>query len=66
MWCCARGVTRFELVTPVGAVESAVAADGRVNVYNLLAAACAALARGLTLDEIAAACGDVAAGAGTV
>lgn len=28
---------------------------GRVNVYNLLAAACAAYARGLTLEEIAAA-----------
>ncbi len=27
---------------------------GRVNVYNLLAASCAALARGLTLEEIAA------------
>ncbi len=28
---------------------------GRVNVYNLLAASCAALARGLTLEEIAGA-----------
>ncbi len=28
---------------------------GRVNVYNLLAASVAALARGLTLEEIAAA-----------
>ncbi len=27
---------------------------GRVNVYNLLAASCAALARGLTLEEIVA------------
>jgi UDP-N-acetylmuramoyl-L-alanyl-D-glutamate--2,6-diaminopimelate ligase len=32
---------------------------GRVNVYNLLAASCAALARGLTLDEIAAAARDL-------
>ena len=33
--------------------------SGRVNVANLLAASCAALARGLTLDEVAAAAGDL-------
>ena len=37
----------------MSAIESPL--TGRVNVYNLLAASCAALARGLTLDEIAAA-----------
>ena len=37
-----------------------------MNVYNLLAAACAALARGLTLEEIACGGDEVAAGAGAV
>ena len=47
------GDTRFDFVTPHGAVGIQSPLSGRVNVYNLLAAMCAALARGLTLDEIA-------------
>jgi UDP-N-acetylmuramoyl-L-alanyl-D-glutamate--2,6-diaminopimelate ligase len=49
------GETRFVFATPGGSVELHSPLSGRVNVYNLLAAACAALARGLTLEEIAAA-----------
>jgi UDP-N-acetylmuramoyl-L-alanyl-D-glutamate--2,6-diaminopimelate ligase len=49
------GDTRFDLVTPGGTVEIRSPLSGRVNVYNLLAAMCAALARGMTLEEIAAA-----------
>lgn len=45
----------FDFVTPFGEAEIDANLSGTVNVYNLLAAACAALARGLTLDEIAAA-----------
>ena len=50
------GRTEFTFETPTGervAVRSSL--TGRVNVYNLLAAMCAALARGMTLNEIAAA-----------
>jgi len=47
--------TRFEFDTPLDRVLVESPLHGRVNVYNLLAASCAALARGLTLDEIAAA-----------
>jgi UDP-N-acetylmuramoyl-L-alanyl-D-glutamate--2,6-diaminopimelate ligase len=47
--------TKFELDTPLDRVLVESPLYGRVNVYNLLAASCAALARGLTLDEIAAA-----------
>ena len=46
------GDTRFDFVTPDGTVAIQSRLSGRVNVYNLLAAMCAALARGLTLDEI--------------
>ena len=46
------GETVFRMVTPRGAVEVRSPLTGRVNVYNLLAASCAALARGLTLVEI--------------
>jgi UDP-N-acetylmuramoyl-L-alanyl-D-glutamate--2,6-diaminopimelate ligase len=50
------GVTKFTWVNPAGrAIEIESPLTGRVNVYNLLAAATAALARGLTLEEIAAA-----------
>lgn len=49
----AAGDTRFDFVTPKGAVCIRSPLSGRINVYNLLAAMCAALARGLTLDEIA-------------
>lgn len=49
------GATRFTFVTPEGAVPIQSPLSGRVNVYNLLAAMCAALARGLTLEQIATA-----------
>jgi UDP-N-acetylmuramoyl-L-alanyl-D-glutamate--2,6-diaminopimelate ligase len=49
------GETRFSFKTPRGDVAMRSPLTGRVNVYNLLAASCAALARGLTLEEIAAA-----------
>jgi UDP-N-acetylmuramoyl-L-alanyl-D-glutamate--2,6-diaminopimelate ligase len=44
---------RFTLVTPLGEASIDVALTGRVNVLNLLAASAAALARGITLEEIA-------------
>ena len=47
------GETRFLLKTPHGDVAMHSPLTGRVNVYNLLAAACAALARGLSLEQIA-------------
>jgi UDP-N-acetylmuramoyl-L-alanyl-D-glutamate--2,6-diaminopimelate ligase len=47
------GDTRFDFLTPQGSVSIRSPLSGGVNVYNLLAAMCAALARGLTLDEIA-------------
>lgn len=47
------GETRFRMRTPHGKVAMRSPLTGRVNVYNLLAAATAAWARGLTLDEIA-------------
>jgi len=49
------GETRFQFVTDSGSMEIQSPLAGRVNVSNLLAAMCAALARGLTLEEIAAA-----------
>jgi UDP-N-acetylmuramoyl-L-alanyl-D-glutamate--2,6-diaminopimelate ligase len=45
--------TRFEFATPGGTVAIQSPLSGRVNVYNLLGAMCVALARGLTLNEIA-------------
>lgn len=47
------GKTSFSFVTTFGscAIESPL--TGRVNVENLMAASCAALARGLTLEQIA-------------
>ncbi|HEX4006938.1 MAG TPA: UDP-N-acetylmuramoyl-L-alanyl-D-glutamate--2,6-diaminopimelate ligase [Acidobacteriaceae bacterium] len=45
---------RFRLVAPHGAAEIRTRLTGRVNLYNLLAASGAALARGLTLDQVAA------------
>ncbi|MGA7522286.1 MAG: UDP-N-acetylmuramoyl-L-alanyl-D-glutamate--2,6-diaminopimelate ligase [Acidobacteriaceae bacterium] len=45
---------RFRMVTPQGAAEVRTRLTGRVNLYNLLAAAGAAMARGLSLDQIAA------------
>jgi UDP-N-acetylmuramoyl-L-alanyl-D-glutamate--2,6-diaminopimelate ligase len=49
----ARGL-RFDMRTPVGTVPVASPLVGRVNVYNLLAAAAAAQARGCSLEQIAA------------
>jgi UDP-N-acetylmuramoyl-L-alanyl-D-glutamate--2,6-diaminopimelate ligase len=48
------GETRFLFKTPNGDVPLRSPLTGRVNVYNLLAASCAALARGLTLEEVVA------------
>jgi UDP-N-acetylmuramoyl-L-alanyl-D-glutamate--2,6-diaminopimelate ligase len=44
---------QFVMVTPQGKVPIVTRLTGRVNVYNLLAASAAAMARGLSLDEIA-------------
>lgn len=49
------GETRFRWVTPQGAAEMKSPLTGRVNVYNLLAASCAALARGLSMEQVVAA-----------
>jgi len=46
------GGTRFAFDTPDDRVEIKSPLSGRVNVSNLLAAMCAALARGLTIDEV--------------
>ncbi len=54
------GATRFLWKTPGGSIAIESPLTGRVNVYNLLAAACAALARGLTLEQIQAAAREVA------
>jgi UDP-N-acetylmuramoyl-L-alanyl-D-glutamate--2,6-diaminopimelate ligase len=42
----------FSMATPYGAARIVTRLTGKVNVYNLLAASAAALARGLTLDEV--------------
>jgi UDP-N-acetylmuramoyl-L-alanyl-D-glutamate--2,6-diaminopimelate ligase len=47
------GETRFVFKTPNGDRSIQSQLTGRVNVYNLLAASCAALARGLSLEQIA-------------
>jgi UDP-N-acetylmuramoyl-L-alanyl-D-glutamate--2,6-diaminopimelate ligase len=47
--------TAFTFKTPIGEAAIASPLHGRINVSNLLAAMCAALGRGLTLDHIAAA-----------
>lgn len=44
---------RFTMVTPHGEAPVVTRLTGGVNVYNLLAAAAAATARGLTLDQVA-------------
>jgi len=51
----AAGKTHFDFVTPEATVAIDSPLTGRVNIYNLLAASCAALARGLSLEQIAAA-----------
>lgn len=48
------GETRFLFKTPKGDAAMRSPLTGRVNVYNLLAASCAALARGLTLEQVVA------------
>jgi UDP-N-acetylmuramoyl-L-alanyl-D-glutamate--2,6-diaminopimelate ligase len=48
------GETRFLFKTPNGDAAVRSPLTGRVNVYNLLAASCGAVARGLTLDEVVA------------
>jgi UDP-N-acetylmuramoyl-L-alanyl-D-glutamate--2,6-diaminopimelate ligase len=45
---------RFALTTPQGTANIKTRLTGKVNVYNLLAASAAAMARGLTLEEMAA------------
>jgi UDP-N-acetylmuramoyl-L-alanyl-D-glutamate--2,6-diaminopimelate ligase len=49
--------TRFDLVMPEGKIAVFSALIGRVNVYNILAAAGAAYARGCPVQEIAAGIG---------
>jgi UDP-N-acetylmuramoyl-L-alanyl-D-glutamate--2,6-diaminopimelate ligase len=44
---------RFVMLTPHGKVPMVTRLTGKVNVYNLLAAGAAAVARGLTIDEVA-------------
>src|SRR3984957_6119309 len=46
--------TRFDLVTPAGKIAVFSSLIGRVNVYNILAAAGAAVARGCSAEAIAA------------
>ncbi|SEC30958.1 UDP-N-acetylmuramoyl-L-alanyl-D-glutamate--2,6-diaminopimelate ligase [Terriglobus roseus] len=46
------GATSFVMATPFGDAEVVSQLTGRVNVYNLLAAAAAAMGRGLTLDKV--------------
>jgi UDP-N-acetylmuramoyl-L-alanyl-D-glutamate--2,6-diaminopimelate ligase len=48
------GETQFVFKTPNGDVGIRSSLTGRVNVYNLLGASCAALARGLTLEQVVA------------
>ena len=45
--------THYRWLTPNGSVDIHSPLTGRVNVYNLLAASCAALGRGLMLEEVA-------------
>jgi UDP-N-acetylmuramoyl-L-alanyl-D-glutamate--2,6-diaminopimelate ligase len=44
---------RFTMVTPQGEVPLATRLTGKINVYNLLAASAAAMARGLSFEEVA-------------
>jgi UDP-N-acetylmuramoyl-L-alanyl-D-glutamate--2,6-diaminopimelate ligase len=48
------GATSFVMTTPFGVSEITSQLTGRVNVYNLLAAVAAAMARGLSQDEVVA------------
>jgi UDP-N-acetylmuramoyl-L-alanyl-D-glutamate--2,6-diaminopimelate ligase len=47
------GGMRFTMLTPQGEVPLTTRLTGGINVYNLLAASAAALARGLSLEEVA-------------
>ena len=47
------GHTSFRWVTPEGTLDIFSPLTGRVNVYNLMAAGSAAIARGVTLHEVA-------------
>jgi UDP-N-acetylmuramoyl-L-alanyl-D-glutamate--2,6-diaminopimelate ligase len=58
------GRTRFEFVTPVGTAPIASPLTGMVNVENLMAAMCAALARGLTLEQVQSAAAKLKAAPG--
>jgi UDP-N-acetylmuramoyl-L-alanyl-D-glutamate--2,6-diaminopimelate ligase len=60
----APGETRFDLVTPDGTAPIRSPLSGHVNVLNLLAAACAARARGLSLEQIASAAATIHAAPG--
>jgi UDP-N-acetylmuramoyl-L-alanyl-D-glutamate--2,6-diaminopimelate ligase len=53
------GKTTYLWKTPHGEVPIESPLTGRVNIYNLLAASCAALGRGLSLEHIAAAARDL-------
>ena len=44
--------TSFDWRTPLGTVHMETKLTGRVNVYNVMACSCAALARGLVLAEV--------------
>lgn len=48
----APGRTRFDFVTPAGTVAIESPLTGTVNVENLMAAMCAAMARGLSLEQV--------------
>ena len=48
----AAGSTEFTLATPVGTAQLKTQLTGRVNVYNLVAAFTAALARGVSFQEL--------------
>ncbi len=48
---------RFSMVSPQGAAEVRTRLTGRVNLYNLLAAGGAAMARGLSLEQVAVGAG---------
>jgi UDP-N-acetylmuramoyl-L-alanyl-D-glutamate--2,6-diaminopimelate ligase len=46
------GRTSFDWYTPLGMFSVETSLTGRVNVYNAMAASCAALARGLSLEHM--------------
>ncbi|MGA7158870.1 MAG: UDP-N-acetylmuramoyl-L-alanyl-D-glutamate--2,6-diaminopimelate ligase [Acidobacteriaceae bacterium] len=46
------GRTSFDWCTPAGKVFMETSLTGRVNVYNVMASCCAALARGLSMEQV--------------